>query len=117
MKSLFILFITTINITFAQQASIKGVLPTKYAGKSVQLTLINYETRKDKKLQEVTVTTTGAFAFVIPLTEPAIYNISVADSTLLQVLAKPTDAIALKVNSDAIEATGSEDTKHLISYE
>ncbi len=117
MRSLLIALILIVNISVAQQATVKGTLPAKFTGKSVSLTLINYETRKDKKLQETTIGTAGNFMFTIPLTEPAIYNISVGDSTVLQTLAKPGDKITLSIRKDAIAATGSQETQYLIDYE
>jgi thiol-disulfide isomerase/thioredoxin len=117
MKYLSIAFILIVNIAFAQQATVKGTLPAKFTGKSLSLTLINYETRKDKKVQETKVAPGGVFTFAIPLTEPAIYNISVGDSTLLQILAKPRATITLRVNSNAIVAPGSQETQYLIAYE
>ncbi len=117
MKHFIVVLFLSINIAFGQQAIVKGTLPTKYTGKSVSLTLINYETRKDKKLQEVKISNGGLFSFVIPLTQPTIYNISIGDSTLLQVLAKPADNITLKIGRDAIIANGSQETQYLIDYE
>jgi len=106
-----------INVAFSQSATVKGVLPAKFSGKPVQLTLMNYETRKDRKVQEVVTDATGAFHFMIPLKEPLIYTISVADSGLVQVLAKPGDAINLQVKTNEIVCSGSQDTQYLIAYE
>lgn len=106
-----------INVAFSQSATVKGVLPTKFSGKPVQLTLMNYETRKDRKVQEVLTDAKGTFQFTIPLKEPLIYTISVADSSLVQVLAKPGDAINLQFKKDEIVCSGSQDTQYLIDYE
>ncbi|WP_227687189.1 peroxiredoxin family protein [Spirosoma arboris] len=78
---------------------------------------MNYETRKDRKVQEVVTDAKGAFQFTIPLKEPLIYTISVADSGLVQVLAKPGDAINLQFKKDEILSSGSQDTQYLIDYE
>jgi peroxiredoxin len=78
---------------------------------------MNYETRKDRKVQEVNVEKGGGFQLIIPLAEPAIYTISVSDSSLLQVLAKPADAINLEFKKDGITCSGSVDTQYLIDYE
>src|SRR5204863_381725 len=115
MRYLSIAFLSIVNIAFGQQATVKGTLPAKFTGKSVSLTLINYETRKDKKVQETNVAA-GGFTFTIPVTEPAIYNLSLGDSTLLQILTKPGANITLKINSDGIVATGSQETQYLIAY-
>lgn len=117
MKQLSLAFILITNLAFAQPATIKGTLPAKYADKSVSLTLINYETRKDKKVQEVKVAPRGNFTFIIPLTEPAIYNISIGDSTVLQALTKPKDIITLTISQDFISVTGSQETQFLVNYE
>ncbi|WP_157603465.1 DUF4369 domain-containing protein [Spirosoma telluris] len=106
-----------INIAFSQSARVEGFLSAKFSGKPVQLTLMNYETRKDKKVQEVVVDAKGAFKFTISLKEPLIYTISVADSGLVQVVAKPGDAINLQFKKDEIVCSGSQDTQYLIDYE
>jgi thiol-disulfide isomerase/thioredoxin len=105
------------QMAFAQSAIVKGVLPATFSGKPVQLTLMNYESRKDKKVQEVMVDGKGAFTFSIPLKEPFIYTISVADSGMVQVLAGPGEAIKLQFTKEAVISSGSEATQHLIDYE
>lgn len=105
------------HVAFSQSATVKGILPAKFSGKPLQLTLMNYETRKDRKAQEVNADAKGAFHFTIPLKEPLIYTISVADSSLVQILAKPGDTIDLLVKKDEIVCAGSQDTQYLIDYE
>jgi thiol-disulfide isomerase/thioredoxin len=117
MRFLLLLSIFLSHQVFSQPGLIKGILPVEFSGKSVQLTLMNYETRKDVKVQEVTADDKGAFQFIIPLKEPFIYTVSVADSNLLQVLVKPGDSIRLQINYDGIICTGSLETQYLIDYE
>ncbi|QDK81613.1 TlpA family protein disulfide reductase [Spirosoma sp. KCTC 42546] len=115
----FFLFLSSfwVHVAFSQSAMVKGLLPAKFSGKPVQLTLMNYETRKDRKVQEVVADAKGSFQFTIPLKEPLIYTISVADSGLVQVVAKPGDALKLEFKKDEIVCSGSKDTQYLIDYE
>jgi thiol-disulfide isomerase/thioredoxin len=110
------LLLVSIGVS-AQQAIITGVLPEDFFGKSVKLTLINYETRNDVLVQETRITPDGKFTLAIPLKEPEIYDLGVDNSSLLQVLAKPGDKIDLKIGKDHIQVTGSEETQYLIDYE
>ena len=117
MRYIILLSLLYSQSVFSQPAVVNATLPAAYAGKSVQLTLMNYETRKDLKLKEGIVGANGGFQFIIPLKEPLIYTISVADSGLVQVLAKPGDRIRLQIKSDEIICTGSRETQYLIDYE
>ncbi len=101
----------------AQPAKISGELPSKLRTKPLVLTLMNYETRKDKIVQQITIDKTGAFSFTIELKEPAIYNLSYGDSSLLHLLVKPNDLIELAINKQQITCKGSIDTQYLIDYE
>jgi len=115
--SLLIFFSWSFYSVQAQEARIKGSLPASYSGKVLVLTLMNYETRKDKPVQETKADKNGAFAFTVPLKEPAIYNLSVNDSSLLHLLVKPGDVITLSLRKDVIISQGSPDTQYLIDYE
>ena len=117
MRCILLLSVLFSHTVFSQPAILTGVLPAGFSGQSVQLTLMNYETRKDVKVQEGKIDAKGAFQFIIPLKEPLIYTISVADSDLLQVLAKPGDTIRLQIETAGITATGSPETQYLIDYE
>jgi len=117
MRILVLFFFLIANNLLAQQAVIKGSFPRSFSGRPIKLTLINYETRKDKVTQEVKIDTSGSFVVIIPLTEPAIYTIGVGDSSVLQILAKPGDDIALQIKKEGIIASGSVDTQYLIEYE
>ena len=97
----------------AQQAVITGTLPEYFFGKSIKLTLINYETRNDKVVQETPVGPDGKFSLTISSNEPEIYDLG----GLVQVLAKPGDKISLKIDKEHIEVTGSKETQYLIDYE
>jgi len=101
----------------AQQALVTGTVPQEFSGKSITLTLINYETRNDKVVEEAPVSRDGKFTLVIKLKEPEIYDLGVDNSSLLQVLAKPGDKINLNIGKDAIHVTGSKETQYLIDYE
>lgn len=116
-KSLTIVFLLVLNLALAQDAKVKGTLPVSLSGKTLVLTLMNYETRKDKKVQEIKINKDGTFAFTVPSTEPLIYNLGAGDSSLLQMLIKPKDNIDLTIRKDAIVAKGSVDTQYLIDYE
>jgi thiol-disulfide isomerase/thioredoxin len=116
MSLLVILLLASMGV-FAQQAIVTGAVPQDLFGKSIKLTLINYETRNDKVVQEVQIGHDGKFALTIPLKEPEIYDLGVDNSSLLQVLAKPGDKIDLKINKGLIEVTGSKETQYLIDYE
>ncbi len=115
--SVLVFFLITSQFTLAQHAQINGHLPASASGKTLVLTLMNYETRKDKPVQEVKADKTGAFAFTVLLKEPAIYHLSVSDSSLLHLLVKPGDAIDLRLAKAAITSKGSADTQYLIDYE
>lgn len=117
MKTLLILFLLTANIAFAQEAKIKGTMPASLSGKTLVVTLINYQTRKDRQVKEVKMDKNGAFAFTILSTEPLIYNLSAGDSSLLHMLIRPNDNIELTIRKDAIVAKGSTNTQYLIDYE
>ncbi|HEY5823732.1 MAG TPA: TlpA disulfide reductase family protein, partial [Cyclobacteriaceae bacterium] len=117
MKKLTLLFVLTLNLALAQEAKVKGTLPASLSAKPLVLTLMNYETRKDKEVQRIKMDKEGTFSFVISLNEPAIYNLSVGDSSLLHLLAKPGDHIELTVRKDFIDSKGSTDTQYLINYE
>jgi thiol-disulfide isomerase/thioredoxin len=115
-STLIILLLVSMGLS-AQQAIITGVLPEDYSGKSIKLTLINYETRNDIVVQELMITPDGKFTLTIPLKEPEIYDLGVGNSSLVQVLAKPGDKINLKISKDLIQVTGSKETQYLIDYE
>src|SRR5580692_5352857 len=116
-KSMLIIFLLLSMGVSAQQAIVTGVLPEEYLGKSIKLTLIDYETRNDKVVQEARITQDGKFTLTIPLKEPEIYDLGVDNSSLVQVLAKPGDNIQLKISKDLIQVTGSKETQYLIDYE
>jgi peroxiredoxin len=119
MKNIAILFVLVlaVNLAVAQDAKIKGTLPASLSGRTLVLTLMNYETRKDQQVKEIKMDKNGNFVFSIPSTEPLIYNLSAGDSSLLHMLIKPKDNIDLAVRKDAIVAKGSVDTQYLIDYE
>lgn len=119
MKRFLLLLITmlgTLNC-FSQSAVVEGKVPGNFAGKQIQLILMNYETRDDKVVQEVTADRNGVFKFKIQTKEPLIYTISIADLTDAQVLVKPGDKIHLDLNKDKVVSTGSVETKYLVDYE
>ena len=101
----------------AQQAIVTGTFPDNFSGKSIKLTLINYETRDDKVMQEVTIASDGKFTLTIPLKEPEIYDLAVDNASFAQVLAKPGDNIQLTITNGHIQVTGSQETQYLIDYE
>ena len=101
----------------AQKAIVTGTLPQDFSGKSVKLTLINYETRNDKVIQEAPIGQDGKFTLTINLKEPEIYDLGVDKSSFVQVLAKPGDKINLKISKDIVTVTGSKETQYLIDYE
>jgi thiol-disulfide isomerase/thioredoxin len=113
---LIILLLVSMGVS-AQQAIITGTVPEDYSGKSIKLTLINYETRNDQVVQEAEITPDGKFTLTIPLKEPEIYDLGVGNSSLVQVLAKPGDKINLNIGKDHIQVTGSVETQYLIDYE
>jgi thiol-disulfide isomerase/thioredoxin len=116
MSILIILLLVSMGIS-AQQAIVTGVLPDDYVGKSIKLTLINYETRNDEVVQEAKITQDGKFTLTIGLKEPEIYDLGVDNASLVQVLAKPGDNIQLTIGKDGIQVTGSKETQYLIEYE
>ena len=101
----------------AQQAFITGEVSQNFSGKSVKLTLINYETRNDKLVQETMIGPGGKFTLHISLKEPEIYDLGVDNSSVVQVLAKPGDKINLKISNAGVLVTGSKETQYLIDYE
>jgi thiol-disulfide isomerase/thioredoxin len=115
--SMFLILLLVSMGVSAQQAIVTGAISPEFSGKSVTLTLINYETRNDKVVQEVPISGDGKFTLTINLKEPEIYDLGVDNSSLVQVLAKPGDKIDLKINKDHIEVTGSKETQYLIDYE
>lgn len=116
MSMLIILLLVSMGVS-AQQAIVTGAVPEDFFGKSIKLTLINYETRDDTLLQEARITQDGKFTLTIPLKEPEIYDLGVGNSSLVQVLAKPGDNIHLTITKDGIQVTGSKETQYLIDYE
>ena len=114
--SMLILLLVSLGVS-AQKAVVTGELPQGFFGKTIKLTLINYETRNDKVVQEAGIGEDGKFTMTIMLTEPEIYDLGVDNSSLVQVLAKPGDKIYLKINKDTILVTGSKETQYLIDYE
>jgi thiol-disulfide isomerase/thioredoxin len=115
--SILLFFVLASMGVSAQQAIVTGSVPQDIAGKSIQLTLINYETRNDKVVREAKIGQDGKFTLIIKLTQPEIYDLGVDNSSLVQVLAKPGDKIHLKINKDVIQVTGSKETQYLIDYE
>ena len=113
---LLVLLLVSMGVS-AQQAIVAGTVPENFFGKSIKLTLINYETRDDKVVQEGTITPDGKFTLTIMLKEPEIYDLGVGNASLVQVLAKPGDKINLAISKDGIQATGSKETQYLIDYE
>ncbi len=116
MGMLLILLLASMGVA-AQPAIVTGTLPQEFSGKSIQLTLINYETRNDKVIQEAKISRDGKFTLTIRLKEPEIYDLGVDNSSLVQVLAKPGDNIHLTINKDGMRVTGSKETQYLIDYE
>jgi thiol-disulfide isomerase/thioredoxin len=115
--SMLIIFLLVSMGVSAQQAIVTGTLPQDFSGKSITLTLINYETRNDKVLQEAKISPDGKFTLAISLKEPEIYDLGVGNSSLVQVLAKPGDKIDLKISKDTVLVSGSKETQYLIAYE
>jgi peroxiredoxin len=101
----------------AQQAVVTGTTSPNFFGKAITLTLIDYEIRNDKVVQEATVGQDGKFRLVIKLKQPEIYDLGIDNSSLVQVLAKPGDKIHLSINKEGIQVTGSKETQYLIDYE
>ena len=116
MSLLIVLLLASMGVS-AQQAAVTGELPQNFFGKSIKLTLINYETRNDTVVQEAKISQDGKFTMTIMLKEPEIYDLGVGNSSLVQVLAKPGDKIHLKIDRDSIQVTGSKETQYLIEYE
>jgi len=116
MSMLLILLLVSMGVS-AQQAIVTGTISQDFSGKSIKLTLINYETRNDKLVQEATISPDGKFTLTIRLKEPEIYDLGVDNSSIVQVLAKPGDKIHLNINKDVIQVTGSKETQYLINYE
>ncbi len=116
MTMLIILLLASMGVS-AQQAIVTGAISQDLSGKSIKLTLINYETRDDKVIQEAMIGQDGKFTLAIRLKEPEIYDLGVDNSSLVQVLAKPGDKIHLNINKDGIRVTGSQETQYLIDYE
>ena len=116
MSILIILLLVSMGVS-AQQAIVTGSFPENFSGKSIQLTLINYETRNDKVVQEVQIGQDGKFSLTISLKEPEIYDLAVDNSSFVQVLAKPGDKINLTISNGLIQVTGSKETQYLIDYE
>jgi peroxiredoxin len=116
MRLLIILLMVSRGVS-AQQAIVTGVVPEDLFGKSIKLTLINYETRNDSVVQEAGITQDGKFTLTIPLKEPEIYDLGVGNASLVQVLAKPGDNIHLTIGKDGIQVSGSKETQYLIDYE
>jgi len=115
--SMLIIFLLASMGVSAQQAIVTGVVPQDFWGRSIKLTLINYETRNDKVIQEAKISQDGKFTLTISLKEPEIYDLGVDNSSLVQVLAKPGDKIDLNISKDTILVTGSKETQYLVAYE
>ena len=115
--SMLLIFLLGSMPVSAQQAIVTGEVSANYFGKSIKLTLINYETRNDTLVQEAGITQDGKFTLTIPLKEPKIYDLGVDNSSLVQVLAKPGDNIHLTISNDLTQVTGSQETQYLIDYE
>ncbi len=115
--SMLIIFLLASMGVSAQQAIVTGVVPQDFWGKSIKLTLINYETRNDKVIQEAKISQDGKFTLTISLKEPEIYDLGVDNSSLVQVLAKPGDKIDLNISKDTILVMGSKETQYLVAYE
>ncbi len=116
MGMLLILLLVAMGVS-AQQSIVTGTISPEFSGKSVKLTMFNYETRNDKVVQEAKISGDGKFTLTINSKEPEIYDLAVDNSSMVQVLAKPGDKIDLKINKDHIEVTGSKETQYLIDYE
>lgn len=101
----------------AQQAMVSGTVSQDFFGKPITLTLINYETRNDKVVQEASISQDGKFTLAIALKEPEIYDLGVNNASVVQVLVKPGDKIHLKISKDTVEVSGSIETQYLIAYE
>ena len=81
MSMLIVLLLVSMGLS-AQQAIVTGTLPEDFVGKSIKLTLINYETRNDKVVQEAQIGQDGKFILTISLKEPEIYDLGVDNSSL-----------------------------------
>lgn len=117
-RIIFLLLSTLVALNaIAQPASVSGTISPSPQGKTLSLTLINYETRNDQKVREVAVSNTGAFYFQVDLKEPAIYSLTLEKKLLLNLLAKPGDKIELSITEGKVVSKGSPDTQALIDYE
>ncbi len=113
---LIILLLISMGVT-AQQAIITGKVSADFFGKSIKLTLINYENRNDTLVQQTDIGQNGTFILTIPLKEPRVYDLEADNISLVQVLAKPGDNIRLNISKDHIQVRGSKETQYLIDYE
>lgn len=114
---LFILLLLAATGVSAQRAVVSGTVPAEFAGKSLTVTLIDYETRNDKVVQEAPIGQDGRFTLAIKTKQPEIYDLAVNNSSLVQVLARPGARIGLQIGKDTIRVTGSKETQYLAAYE
>lgn len=120
LKSKMYLFVVVLLVSMrvsAQEAIISGRVPENFIGRSIKLTRIDYESRNDKVVQEASISKDGKFTFTVNIKEPAIFDLGIDRSSLVQVLAKPGDKIGLTIGKEGIEVSGSEETGYLIAYE
>ncbi len=100
-----------------QAAVIQGKITTVAPGKTLVLTLINYDTRIDTPVKSFTIKPDSTFTIELTLPEPLIYSLGEAGKPLLHLLVKDQDKISLNITAERITGRGSAGTEYLIAYE
>src|ERR1700743_1297077 len=78
-----ILLLASIGIS-GQRAVITCTFSQNFSGKSLKLTLINYETRNDKVVRQTVIGQDGKFTFSIKLKEPEIYDLAINNLSIAE---------------------------------
>jgi thiol-disulfide isomerase/thioredoxin len=117
MRYIYILLFTLVSLA-SKATLIEGRTYASLYSKTLLLTMIDYDTRKDSLIEKIQIDSKGFFSISLQIQEPAIYSLGIANETpLLLMVLKPEDKIQITIDSLNVICNGSIETEYLMHYE
>ncbi|HWZ21090.1 MAG TPA: TlpA disulfide reductase family protein [Cytophagaceae bacterium] len=117
MRYIYILLFVLVSLA-SKATIIEGHTYASLYSKTLLLTMIDYDTRKDSLIEKIQIDSKGFFSTSLQLREPAIYSLGMAnEAPLLLMVLKPEDKIKLTIDSLNVVCDGSIETEYLTQYE